>query len=238
MRFPFFNPPFLFLWYNNHITGGILEEKLYFAPADYGKGAHKRKEKQENKKEGKNHRAIKLGGFLLFLAIIIVVIIWLLHGKTTTSGQYPENVRNESLTCVSNATTYEKTSDVNSDDKELKVSMVFNGTETLSSASLKYTLRFGSYSEAYSAEAISHAQFNLALQALGYDASKFNNKFSIMDNELVISLSANLDKSIDDATRSYFLIDYVKGDQLPRTITEYRANYEKQGFSCTSTIDQ
>ena len=54
----------------------------------------------------------------------------------------------------------------------------------------------------------------------------------------MISLSANSDKSIDDTTRSYFLIDYVKDDRLPKSLTEYKANYEKQGFSCTSTIDQ
>lgn len=220
-----------------------MEEKLYFAPADYGRGK-KRSEKsgslsKPNKKEKskKEHKAIKLVAFLLFVAITAIIILYLLRGKTTTSGQYPENVKNESLTCESKTITYEKTNNVNSDDKDLKISMVFAGTESLSSASLKYTLRFQSYEAAHSAEAISHAQFNLALQALGYDASKFNNKFSILDNELVITLSLSSDKSLDDTTRSYFLVDYIKDDQLPRTLAEYKSNYEKQGFSCTSTVE-
>ncbi len=221
-----------------------MEEKLYFRPAKYGKGLKKKAHATEKtadggaQKEKKDHKALKLVSFLLFLAIIIFIIIWLLHGKTTTTGQYPENVRNESLTCISTTTTYEKVNQVNSNNKELKISMVFDGEDALSSASLKYTLKFGSYSESYSAEAISHAQFNLALQALGYDSSKFNNKFSIIDNELVISLSTTASKGIDDFTRSYFLIDYAKDDELPKTLAEYKTNYEKQGFSCTSTVDQ
>jgi len=220
-----------------------LEEKLYFAPADYGRGKkHSEKsgslsELNKKEKSKKEHKAVKLVTFLLFIATIAIIILYLLHGKTTTSGQYPENVKNESLTCESSVITYEKTNNVNSDDKDLKISMVFAGAESLSSASLKYTLRFQSYEAAHSAEAISHAQFNLALQALGYDASKFNNKFSILDNELVISLSLGSDKTLDDTTRSYFLVDYVEDDQLPRTLAEYKSNYEKQGFSCASTID-
>ncbi len=218
-----------------------MENKLYFSPAHYGKGIKKKEKSAERPTENgekKNHRTRNLILLLLFLAILVGVILWLLRGKTTTHGQYPENVRNESLTCTSSSVTYEKTNNVNSDDKELKISMVFAGKDSLSSASLKYTLRFGSYDEAYSAEAVSHAQFNLALQALGYDASKFNNKFSIIDSELVVSLSVNPDKTIDDTTRSYFLIDYAEDDELPKTLAEYRTNYEKQGFSCTSTLDQ
>ena len=223
-----------------------MEEKLYFRPADYGKGLKSKSKKQKQSEKvrgdtdgnGGNHRLRNFIIFTLVLALIIVVILWLLRGKTTTSGQYPENVKNESLACESKTIIYEKTNSVNSDDKDLKFSMVFAGKESLSSASLKYTLRFQSYEAAHSAEAISHAQFNLALQALGYDASKFNNKFSILDNELVITLSLSSDKSLDDTTRSYFLVDYIKDDQLPKTLAEYKSNYEKQGFSCTSTIDQ
>lgn len=216
-----------------------MEEKLYFKPGNYGKGKKKKQAEQEvdNSPEKKDHKAIKLISLLLFLLIVVIIIIWLLRGKTTTSGQYPANVRNESLTCTSNAITYEKVNQVNSDDKELKISMVFTGKDTLSSASLRYALKFGSYGEAHSAAAISQAQFNIALQTLGYDSSKFNNKFSIIDNELVITLSIASSKSIDDTARSYFLIDYVKDDELPKTLIEYKTNYEKQGFSCTSTVD-
>lgn len=210
-----------------------MEEKIYFEPENSGK---KKNIKQKPKK--KDRRFLKLFFFLLFLLIVVLVIVWLLKGSKTISGQYPENVKNESLSCESKAITYEKTNDIDSEDKDLKINMVFAGEDKLSSASLEHTLVFSSYNEAHSAEAISHVQFNLGLQSLGYDASKFNNKFSILDNKLVISLSLASDKSLDDTTRSYFLVDYTTGGKLPKTLTEYKTNYEKQGFSCASTLDQ
>ncbi|MBQ7802765.1 hypothetical protein IJ380_02810 [Candidatus Saccharibacteria bacterium] len=217
-----------------------MQEKLYFSPAHYGKGIKKKDKSTELPTEDngeKNHRIRNFIFVVLFLAILVVVIIWLLRGKATTSGQYPANIRNESLTCRSETIAYDKVSNISSDNKELKISMVFAGKDTLSSANLEYILIFGSYSEAHSAEAVSHAQFNIGLQTLGYDAGKFSNKFSIIDNRLVISLHASSDKALDDTTRSYFLIDYADSGELPKTLTEYRKNYEQQGFSCVSTTD-
>jgi len=211
-----------------------MEEKLYFKPADYGAG--RKKEKGEKLKK-KNHKGLKLAIFLLFIVAIVIVVLWLLRGKTTISGQYPANVRNESLICESNSITYEKVNNVNSDNKELKISMVFNDVNTLSSASLKYILHFASSQEVHDADAISHAQFNIALQNLGYDSSKFNNKFSEIDNDLVITLNLSSSKSLDDTIRSYFLVEYTKDGKLPETLSEYQKNYESQGFSCTSTVN-
>lgn len=76
-----------------------MEEKLYFKPADYGKG--KKKAEKDKPKEKENHKVAKLIGILLFLLIVVVIIIWLLRGKITTTGQYPENVKIESLKCES-----------------------------------------------------------------------------------------------------------------------------------------
>ena len=211
-----------------------MEEKLYFQPENYGKKEYKEPKKKSEKKD---HGILKLLGFLLFLAIIVLIIIWLLRGKTTTSGQFPANVRNESLVCESSNITYQKVDSIDSDDKNLKISMVFNGEASFSSASLKYTLHFASSGEAHSAEAVSHAQFNLALQALGYDAGKFNNKFSEIGSDLIITLNLSSGKTLDDTTRSYFLVEYTDSGNLPETLSEYRHNYESQGFACTSTVE-
>ena len=214
-----------------------MEEKLYFQPENYGSGKKQKEKKPKEKPEKKEHRFLKLFGFLLFIAFIVTIIIWLLRGRTTTSGQFPANVRNESLVCESDDITYEKVDSVNSTDKNLKISMVFNGEASFSSASLKYTLHFASSGEAHSAEAVSHAQFNLALQALGYDAGKFNNKFSEIGSDLIITLNLSSGKTLDDTTRSYFLVEYTDSGNLPETLSEYRHNYESQGFACTSTVE-
>ena len=125
-----------------------MEEKLYFKPADYGKGKKRKRAEEDEPKEKKNHKALKLIGVLVFLTILIVVIIWLLQGKTTTTGRYPANVRNESLSCLATDKAYEPANRISSDNKELKIDMIFYGAEKLSSVSLKYTLTFASSEEA------------------------------------------------------------------------------------------
>lgn len=209
-----------------------MEEKLYFKPADYGAG------RKKEKPEKKSHKGLKLAIFLFFIAAIVIVVLWLLRGKTTISGQFPANARSESLECVSSNIVYEKVNHINSDDKELKISAVFNGTESLSSISLKYTLNYASREEVVAAESRSHAQFGLALQDLGYTIEKFNNKFTMLDNSLVITLVINSRSEIDEVTRSYFLINEGANGSVPTTLAEYRVNYEKQGFSCNATNDK
>ena len=161
-------------------------------------------------------------------------MLWLLHGKTTTTGQYPANVRNEYLTCKSRDITYDKVSSIDSGDKEMKINMVFYGEETFNSASLQYTLKFNDKTEAFSAEAISHAQFNKGLAAIGLESEAFSNKFSLMDETLSIVIHTSA-SDINEITASYFLIFVDNDNKAPSTISEYKSNYESQGFSCNSS---
>lgn len=211
-----------------------MEEKLYFKPADYGKGKKRKRAEEDEPKEKKNHKVLKLIGVLVFLAILVVVIIWLLQGKTTTTGQYPANVRNESLSCLATDKAYEPANRISSDNKELKIDMIFYGAEKLSTMSLKYTLTFASNEEAYSAEAFNHAGFNLGLQERGFSSGSFNNKFSLMDNILVLALHADASEVEEELVREYFLLDR---SAFPKTLSDFRKHYESTGFSCTSTID-
>lgn len=211
-----------------------MEEKLYFKPANYGKG--KKKEQTETKEKG-NHKALKLIGLLLFLLIIIVVIIWLLRGKTTVTGRYPENVKSESLECVSNQTIYQKVDKVDSADKELKITMIFYGESGLSSGSLKYTLRLDDHLKAAQTESILHSQFAKNLVASGHKFEEFDNKFTVMDGDLVITLHLS-DGKIDERSKDYFLVEQTAAKAFPKTLSEYRNNYEAQGFTCKSSLDK
>ena len=92
---------------------------------------------------------------------------------------------------------------------------------------------YDSNQEAYSAEAVSHAQFNLGLQKAGYASGLFSNKFTLMDNILVVALHAE-GKDINDLTREYFLINR---EDTVKTLNDYRLNYETKGFDCYSSID-
>lgn len=207
-----------------------MEEKIYFKPEGYGKGK-KKVEKIEPKEKG-NHKVAKLVGILFFLFIVIAIIIWLLRGKTTVNGQYPANITNESLSCSSSSIEYQKVSKRSAKSTELKMTMVFSGTEKLVSGSLRYILRYDNHSEAVNSEAVNHANFGTELASRNLKFTEFDNKFTILDEILEVSLRASA-SSINEYTADYFLIDTK--NELPKTLEEYKKNYESQGFACETS---
>lgn len=212
-----------------------MEEKLYFKPAKYGKGIKQKAKPEKDEDGGNNHRGRNLIIFLLFLVIIVLIILWLLRGKTTTSGQYPENLKTESLRCASEEIIYIGTGNVTPSNHKLEITATFNGTEFMSSMNLSYSLMYETEKEITDAEAISHADFNRKLGKRGYNAGKFNNKFTVLADRLVISLYAT-SSDLDPQTSDFFLLD--PQNPLPTTLAEYRNAYEAQDFSCVSSLEQ
>ena len=213
-----------------------MEEKLYFKPANYGKG--KKKEQTEQKSEPKtktkqNHKALKLVIVLLILAIVVAIIIWLLHGKTTTTGQYPANVKNEYLDCASNSITYPKVGEVDSDKKELKATMVFLGQQELSSISIKYTLMFSDEEKAHFAEPIVNTRFHENIAQVIDQYSAFNNKVTLLDDTVIVTLHASKNDLVDLA-KEFFMIN--KNDN-PVSLYDFKTNFESQGFACKASTD-
>lgn len=212
-----------------------MEEKLYFKPVKYGKGIKKRKEKiEKDNKDGNDHRVHTLVLFLLLIAVVVIVILWLLHGKTSTTGQYPANVRTESLECVSDDVNYSKIGSTKYHvvSKELKLSLLFVGEESLKAISLKDSLTFNTEVEAKNAEAVVHATFNTSLVATGYNSEEFDNKFSIIDNKLVVTVHSG--SHIDERSKGYFLIE---SNENPNTLQEFRNIYETKGFTCKTSAE-
>lgn len=223
-------PPSLEGFHLNGGKGDILEEKLYFKPEGYGKG-RKKKQQTEQRVE---HKVLKLFCLLLFLLVIVIIIIWLLRGKTTTSGQYPANVKTESLECTSVETIYPKLGKFSPIPKEtnLTITAIFSGENELQTISLKNLMTFNSNSEAIVAEAVAHANFNIGLHSYGYNISKFENKFSISEEKLLVNLAARV-KEIDERSKDYFLIT---SEILPTTLNDYKNEYEANGFSCRTSF--
>lgn len=214
-----------------------MEEKLYFKPASYGKGIKKKDKPEkpvETKKEEKSHRTRNLVIILLVLGIIIVVILWLLRGKTTTTGQYPANVKNEYLDCVSNSIVYSKVGSVDSDKKELKATMVFLGEKDLSSISIKYTLNFVDKSAASYTEPIVSTRFHENIAKVIDQYGAFNNKVTLLDDTIVVTLHASKTDLKDDLAKEFFLIPKTKS---PAALSDYREIFEVQGFTCESSLD-
>ena len=208
-----------------------MEEKLYFKPENYGKKGKKEKSTSEKK----DRKGLKLAIFFLILLVIILIILWLLRGKTTVSGQYPANVKNESLECISTELIYPKLGSFSPapQKNELTLTAVFIGDGALKSLSVKELMTFESNSDAIVAEARVHANFNIGLRPYNYDTGKFDNKFSIMSNKLLVNLTAKASE-LDDFSKSYFLI---ASEELPSTLSEFQAEYEAQGFTCRTSFN-
>ncbi len=206
-----------------------MEQGLYFQPEHYKEPKSKHKEIKE-----KNYRPIRILICILIMATIVIIIIWIMRGKTTVSGQFPANVRKESLECVSTELTYDKLGSISPapDETNLTITAIFIGEDSMRSLSIKNLMTFKSNSDAFVAEARAHATFNFGLQALGYDAGQFDNKFSIIDTKLLVNLSTN-NNELNEYVKDYFLI---KSDNLPVSLSDFQTEYESQNFQCTSTI--
>lgn len=214
-----------------------MEEKIYFRPAKYGKGVKKKDKTEKAEGGGNSHRVRNLVFFFSLLVIVVLIILWLLHGKTTTSGQYPENVKNNSLLCSSNSIKYPKITTIDSDNKELKIDAIFNGAETLKNISIVYTLQYTSEQEAYAAEVSSNIEFVNKLASIGFNSSKFSNKFSRYVDKLIISLTMKPDE-LEETTVDYVMLDTKDAERIKTYgLKDYQEYYESLGFVCKNTID-
>ena len=202
-------------------------ENLYFEPEPSGKTKRKKKE------EKKNHKFLKLFVFLLFLLILILIIIWLLKGSKTVSGQYPENVKNESLICKATGLIPPKIDSIDSDEKEITINAVF-GDDELKRLYFTYSLRYDTEDAAYGAEAKSHALLNKAFAASGYSADEFDAKFSRYGGNLTISLTTTSNE-IDAFSAPFFMIQDNYRDGL--TLQSLNEMYKQQGFNCQTSQD-
>ena len=208
-----------------------MEEKLYFAPAKFGKG---KKKEQKSSEPGNKKRFLKLAGFLIFLLVVGGVIFWFLHGKTTVSGNFPANITTESLACSSDGSTYEKVSYNGSLKNRARITIIFEGTESLRNYSLSYTMSFSSNAAAKSAEGVIHYNFGRDLSANGFGFSEFDNRFSIQSNELIISLYASKEDLARKNAAPFFMLE--EGNHLA-TLVDYRTFLESINFTCRSTTD-
>lgn len=213
-----------------------MEEKLYFKPAKYEKKDRAERNKSNKAKKEKSYRGIKLIIFIVVVVAVILLIVWLLRGKDTVSGRYPENVRDESLSCEKSKEDYEKAKLVDIEDSNVKLNLIFKSQSELKTVSLIYTAIFPTESDAYAVEAVSHAQFNKNLGAAGYSVSKFSNKYARYDNKLIFTLTANANE-LDEISAPFFMIKTNDDGKIEaKDLKTYRSMYESQGFVCHDSL--
>ena len=191
---------------------------------------------QSESRKRRTSRFFKLGAFLLVLAIVIFVLILILKGKETTTGEFPNVVKNEALTCKKANTTYSKINALSSSSQEIAVTMIFIETTSLNRISLDYTLYYDSFEASKRAEASAHAQFSAHLAEDHFSFTEFTNKFAPMKDRLKVSVYGGPEDLTSNTRASYFMLDAEKSTL--ETLEDFREAYETEGFKCTSTADE
>lgn len=171
---------------------------------------------------------VAIGMFLVIVAVVLLLAFFL-RGQTTVSGENPDVKSTISLNCVSDDYKYDFFPYDNSDNKNLKIDIIFEN-EKVSSASLVYMLYYQNAENITESDAENHASMNINFSKDGLEADALNANFSKLSDGLKMSLYANIE-DINDVTSKYFLLDYFdKG----YTIKNIQRIYESKGLICKS----
>lgn len=178
------------------------------------------------KEKKKYSSTIIIGTFLL--ATIIILIIFLSSSKTTISGQYPDVKNNDTLTCKANGVNYPFFTYDNSVEKNIKINVLFV-EDNVRSISLIYSLYYNDNSAIVASEAHNHAAMNINFANDGLKPDALGATYSRLDDNMKMSLFL-YSSEFTDVSKKYILVD--NENVLPKSIEDFRRNYEKQNFEC------
>lgn len=168
---------------------------------------------------------------LILLGAVIYFIISMLNGKTTTTGQNPDDIEGQSLVCEKNNINYPIFTYYNTDKKELKITANFYD-DKINAISLAYTMYYSDAQLITGSEAHNHAAMNISFGKNSLGPDSFNAHYSKMEDAMIMRLYATSNE-LNSVSAKYFLIR-LKEDQisLPNTPAEYQENYKAQGLTC------
>ncbi len=174
---------------------------------------------------GKRKKAIMIGfSISLVVVAIILLIVFLLRGQTTISGNFTDNETEESLLCERQNAGYFLFNDSRILGDSTKLTLIFTDTG-LRLASLIYSATTDNNTIAQNIEAVMMSELNKSFgKEYGFNGLGAN--FISDGNTARMSLTANASE-IDTNGRKYFLID---------GIPDYKNNYyeelTRRGFNC------
>lgn len=181
----------------------------------------------------KTRKLISVILILDVIIILIVVLILAMQGNTTTTGENPDNIEGQSLTCKSHSIKYPVFVNNDTNARDLKIVANFYDKE-LSAISLEYILFYDTESQITASEAQNHAAMNMDFGKNGFPADAFNINYSKLNNALKTVLY--IDKNdFNIASAKYFMVEVHEKKDLPGTIDDFEKFYESQGFSCSKS---
>lgn len=178
----------------------------------------------------KNRKAVwsTIFGIILVIISIISIILFLLHGQTTVTGQNSETViSSESITCSGENIPYQFLSYDNATKKTAKVTTSFNNNK-FNAISLSYTLYYNDTKSIESSKTINSAELNIFYGKDGLPSNSFSKSLYSDNEKVVISLYADT-ADFNDKTSKYFIADGLGKNSNPESFIK---TYEAQGFKC------
>lgn len=188
------------------------------------------KEEYNNKsKKKRNNIGITICLIVFIVTILGLVLFFSTRGKTTTSGNYPDNVSDESLTCSGENIDYPFFTYDNAIKKTAEIKALFSNNE-LKSIALTYSLYYNDAQSITASEAHSHAAMNKSFGEIGLNkADAYNAKYAKMEDRMQMNLYTTAN-DFNNTAKRYFLFE--TDEELPDTIEGYQAVYKTKGLNC------
>lgn len=168
-------------------------------------------------------------GIFLVLIAGIFLVWFLMKGKTTISGNWPEPETSQSITCEIDNFAYPFFAYDKSTKKNIKINIIFNN-DNLYSIALINTLYYDTENAIASSEAINHASMGLSFADNDLDAESLGMSFSKLQDSLKMSLYAKKSE-INNQSAKYFMLEKTSADGA-YTFDEIKYLYENKGFNC------
>ena len=165
--------------------------------------------------------------FLLLLCISGMIAVFLCQGKTTTTGNYPDNISDEALSCSMNNVDYPFFAYDYSTKKETTVKMLF-AKNTIKSISLTHNLYYDDAQKISGSESYNHGVMNLSFASNGLEHDALNAKYASLSDRMQFTLYAT-SSDLNATTLKYFLIDT---GEIFTEKTQFQNFYQGKGFSC------
>lgn len=167
-------------------------------------------------------------GILCACIAVVCLVIFLLHGETTTTGGYNEGGAQESLTCTSNEVPYPLFEYDESTGKKMEITALFKDGD-LDSISLVYKLDYEDEEKVKKSEAINHVALNNSFHDNGLEADALNATYSKLSDGMQLSLYAE-GSNLNAKTLKYFLLKNMFNKPYSRD--KITKTYTSQGLNC------
>jgi len=168
-------------------------------------------------------------GIVLVCVAIVCIVLFLIQGQTTVSGNFEGNDKAEYLTCESKITPYTLFNYDESDAKSLKVTATFSD-DKLSGISLTYKLTYNDPEKLTLSEAKNHAAVNLKAQEEKLGADPYNAKYTKTEDTLQLTMTAEGEEITNKALKYFMLKSQSSG--TPYTQDKVSKMYAEQGLKC------